>query len=64
MIKYSVITLQIIAMIQKNFFKVFLKNKFKDIVSFLTGEIKFFKMVLIILSLPKKKLLFSMFKIN
>ena len=50
-------------MIQKNFFKVFFfKNKFKDIVSFLTGEIKIFKMVLIILSLPKKKLLFSMFK--
>ena len=47
----------------KKFFKsFFLKNKFKDIVSFLTGEIKFFKMVLIILSLPKKKLLFSMFK--
>ena len=47
----------------KKFFQsFFLKNKFKDIVSFLTGEIKFFKMVLIILSLPKKKLLFSMFK--
>ena len=59
MIKYSVITLQIIAMIQKNFFQsFFLKNKFKDIVSFLTGEIKFFKMVLIILSLPKKKATF------
>ena len=47
----------------KKFFKsFFLKNKFKDIVSFLTGEIKIFKMILIILSLPKKKLLFSMFK--
>ena len=45
------------------FFKsFFFKNKFKDIVSFLIGDINFFRMLLIILSLPKTKLLYSMIK--
>ncbi len=47
----------------KMFFKsFFFKNKFKDIVSFLIGDINFFRMLLIILSLPKTKLLYSMIK--
>ena len=47
----------------KTFFKCFFyKNKFKDIISFLIGDINFFKMLSIIISLPKKNLIYSMFK--
>ena len=64
LIKYFAIILQTIALTQKKcFFKsFFFKNKFKDIVSFLIGDINFFRMLLIILSLPKTKLLYSMIK--
>ena len=47
----------------KEFFKCFFfKNKFRNIVSFLIGDINLLRMLVIILSLPKKKLLYSMFK--
>ena len=47
----------------QNFFKCFFyNNNFKDIVSFLVGNINFFKIVSIVFSLPKKKLFYSMFK--
>ena len=47
----------------KEFFKCFFfKNKFRNIVSFLIGDINLLRMLSIILSLPKKKLLYSMFK--
>ena len=47
----------------KKFFKCFFyKNKLKDIVSFLVGDISFLRMLIIVLSLPKKQLLYSMFK--